>query len=113
MSDLGEYFRDVRELGRIDKRKRLDRSANQDTLDEARALAAQHGMSLSPYDAGAYHYQLREMRPGGWIVNLYPSTGRIYQDANRPGPYLRVPRNWTLLDVVRAAAVCVKRGVKV
>ena len=47
-----------------------------------------------------------------WLLNIYPGNRRLYHDQNRMGPFLSVPDDWTLLDVVRAA-VERERGAEV
>jgi hypothetical protein len=55
------------------------------------------------------HYQLSP-HDGRWLLNVYPSNRRLYRDPNRENaPYLDLPDNWTLLDVVRAAAEVLER----
>ncbi len=57
------------------------------------------------------HYQISS--PDGWMVNLYPTTGRIWEDRGRliPGPPLDLPCGWTLMDAVRVAAERVGKSV--
>lgn len=73
------------------------------TYAEAKALGAQHGLRLTHPSDGCY--QLRSSR--GWIVNLFPRRKQahplILHDRHHRGPYLQVPADWTLLDVVQAA----------
>jgi len=74
------------------------------TRDEAERLAAEHGMRLTNPSDGCY--QLRHLA-AGWIVNAYPrrkgAFPRLYHDPHHRGPFLDVPEQWTLLDVVQAA----------
>lgn len=49
------------------------------------------------------HYSL-EHRERKCRLNLYPGKRRLYWDKERPkGPHLKVERDWTLMDIVRAA----------
>lgn len=66
------------------------------TFDEAKAMAESNGMALIRHSKT--HFQLRRER---WIINLYPTTGTIYHDRNKPGPSIVVSKNWTLLEVVQ------------
>lgn len=81
------------------------------TFSEAKALAVQHGFTMSNPMVAVY-----QLRHAGrkWIYNLYPKPGkpapRIFQDPNRRGPFLNVPRCWTLLDVVKAAIVALEQA---
>ena len=81
------------------------------TFDEAEQTAAAHGLRLTNPSAGVY--QLRSDRQG-WIINLYPrrqgATGRIYHDPHHRGPFLPLPCDWTLLDVVLAAVAAERNG---
>ncbi len=74
------------------------------TMREAADLAHRNGMTLRNHSDGCY--QLRHVAKG-WIINLYPRHGgfspRVYHDPHHRGPFLALPRMWTLLDVVRAA----------
>jgi hypothetical protein len=74
------------------------------TFESAEQLAAANGMILTNPSDGCY--QLRHI-VRRWIINLYPRTTgftpRAYHDPHKPGPFLRLPKNWTLLDAVKAA----------
>ena len=48
------------------------------------------------------HYQLSPM-DWSWILNIYPGNRRLYSDRTKVAPYLNVPDNWGLMDVVKAA----------
>ena len=78
---------------------RADSAASQ--FAEAAYLADGSGMLL--LRRTQYHFQLLHQRDG-WIVNIYPSNRRIYHDKNHRGPFLKLPHDWDLLSVVRAAA---------
>ncbi len=79
------------------------------TFDAAAKLASENEMRLTNPSAGCF--QLRHHR-FNWIINLYPRhngrTPRVYNDRSRPGPFLKMPSLWTLLDAVEAAIVAVK-----
>jgi len=74
----------------------------------AQDLAEQHGMTLVRHCAT--HYALTSA--DGDIWNLWPTTGKIMGDINHRGPFLKVKRPWTFLDVVKAA-IEAKARVKV
>ena len=81
------------------------RSARMDAADaqfeEARRIAGDSGLALRQCDL--IHYQLAPL-DGSWLLNIYPSNRRLYRDPNRAkAPYLRLPDEWTLLEVVIAA----------
>jgi hypothetical protein len=82
---------------------------SEQTFDEAKALAAQNGMTLINPSDGCY--QLRCDNPD-WIVNMYPrrsgGSPRMYWDPNHRGPFLKLPEDWTLLDGVKAAVEAAK-----
>jgi len=69
-------------------------------FQEAQMLAQSGGLLLCRFTS--VHYQLSP-RDRSWVLNIYPSNRRLYHDKSRPGPFLRVRANWTLLDVVTAA----------
>lgn len=73
------------------------------TFDEACRLGAENGIALTNPSDGCY--QMRHS--SGWIINIYPrrngGSPRMYHDKHRPGPFLKLPENWTILDAVRAA----------
>jgi len=83
---------------------KVQRASNRDLAgklyNEARLLAMQHQMILIAFTET--HYQLRSSN--GWILNIYPCNRRLYFDRkHKTPPYLRLPDEWTLLDVVKAA----------
>lgn len=87
----------------IKHRKQRNLQASEDVFKEAAILAAANHCALNRMPNG-YHYQLvciNGDRPD-YIYNLYPSTQRIYADPKHRGPFLQVPKPWTLLDVVKA-----------
>lgn len=53
------------------------------------------------------HYQLiAPTKLDGWLLNIYPTTRRLYSPKQRQAPYLRyLPNDWQLLDIVKAAIV--------
>ena len=60
------------------------------------------------------HYQIR--KPRGWLINVYPSNGRIYPDPKRGrSPWIKVdwdkPGGLTAVDFVRAA-IAAETGAK-
>lgn len=80
------------------------------TFVEARAAALQGGMILMRHTE--QHYSLRERRPRGWILHVYPGNRRLYRDKGRPvrTPFLALPAHWSLRDVVRAAVKAAGKG---
>ena len=74
--------------------------------DEAVALAYANNCALQrmPARYPRYHFQLICFDGSGseYIYNLYPTVQRIYSDPKHRGPFLKVNRPWTLLDVVKA-----------
>ncbi|MBA7654985.1 hypothetical protein ES703_62881 [subsurface metagenome] len=78
------------------------------TFDEAAKLAKDNSWLLEKMPA-EYHFQLAFFDKGcaEFIYNLYPTTQKIYSDPKHLGPFLKVVKPWTLLDVVKAA---VKNG---
>lgn len=88
------------------QQKQVHLQASEDTFDEAVELAEESGSCSLQQMPGRYHYQLfcyGKNENHDHIYNLYPSTQRIYSDPNHRGPFLKVKKPWTLLDVVKAA----------
>lgn len=56
------------------------------------------------------HYSLRH--PLGWQLNIYPGNRRIWSDKRHlpRAPYVDVPADWTLDDVLDAVAKAMKGG---
>ena len=87
-----------------DKAARRDQAA----IDWTKAFIAAKDSGMTLKRCTDQHYQLSH--PHGWLLNIYPGNRRLYHDKNRAkGPFLNVPHDWTLPDVVNAAA---KQGGK-
>lgn len=58
-----------------------------------------------------YHFQIRHDGAPFWLIEVYPSNLRIYRQKRfyNIAPHLRLPSEWTLLDVARATARAVHR----
>jgi hypothetical protein len=65
---------------------------------EAQRRAAAISLTLKRHTD--VHYQL--CGPG-WIINVYPGKQRIWGPKTDKSPYLKLPADWGLLDVVGAA----------
>jgi len=74
----------------------------QAAIDWTKAFIAAKDSGMTLKQHSDQHYQLSH--PDGWLLNIYPGNRRLYHDKNRKGPFLQVPLEWTLLDVVNAAA---------
>ncbi len=84
-------------LGQLIRWQNLQRSVQ--VFDAARILAEQYGMTLTAMTGT--HYQLRHR--SGWIVNLYPSSQKIYVDPHHDNaPYIEdyLPDSWDVLMLV-------------
>lgn len=97
MSDEGEMWK--QEKARRTKGKRQRRAVSSRLFDRAQGLAEAHGLVLLRHTE--VHYSLR--KPDAWMIELYPGNGRIYSPKLHRGPYLDLPRPWTVLDAVKAA----------
>ncbi|MEN0109238.1 MAG: hypothetical protein AAF805_00800 [Planctomycetota bacterium] len=80
-------------------------------FDQAEALAAGAGLRLRR--STDEHYQLTPLG-GGWLLNLYPRSGkrkpRVYRDTNLArAPYLAMRERWDLIDAIRAAVRTTRR----
>lgn len=96
MSDYGDLCKELRSEKQARNAER-HRKATDDYVP-ARSLAEDHHWTLRNHDG--QHFAL--LGPG-WILNLWPSSGRWQYDPNHRGPPLHIPKSWTLLDVVHAA----------
>lgn len=99
MSDIGEVFAGLRTLEQ--ERRKSNRQAATVQASEAIALASASSLILTRHSDA--HYTLR-CDHQDWTLNVYPGNRRIHGSHNydRP-PYLKLPKEWTLLDVVKAA----------
>jgi len=85
------------------RRKQERLQASEDVFDEAVKLARESGACSLQRTPAAYHYQLvRYGENHEHIYNLYPTTQRIYTVPKHRGPFLQIPKPWTVLDVVKA-----------
>lgn len=98
MSELGEVFRALRENRQADGSNR--RLSAEEELSAAQEIASASGVELR--QCSWTHYQL-SAGAGRPLLNIYPGNRRIYSDPNRRWPFVRVRRNWSLVDVVQAA----------
>jgi hypothetical protein len=104
MNEDYDVYRVLRAKRQRDGEKRRE-SAN-DIFREAQQLAAQAGLTLMQHTDA--HYSLSNA-PNGWLVNVYPGNRRLYHDRKRPkAPFLRLERNWSLVEVVNAAIAAMK-----
>lgn len=86
------------------KRKRAHLQASEFDFDKAVELARESGSCSLRRMPATYHFQLICYGEDyEYIYNLYPSTQRIYTDSKHRGPFLRISKPWTVLDVVKAA----------
>lgn len=99
MNDEYEFFKSLKkEQGKSAKDRR---TLNMQIFEEARKLAYEHGMILIQHTD--VHYTLSA---NNWRLNLYPGNQRLYHDKkHKKPPFLEVPENWTLKDIVDA---CIK-----
>jgi len=76
-------------------------------FDAAQRLADLHGLVLRRCTESHYQLSLHN----GWLQNIYPGNCRLYWDRqHEKPPWLHLPDNWSLLDVVRAAVEEIKKG---
>ena len=103
MSDTTDVFQAIRADRQARGQANRERAIGD--FETARALAQQHGLALVQY--GEVHYALIRYANGKalWRHHLYPGNQRICMDRHMPAraPFLKVPADWTLADVVKAA----------
>jgi len=105
MSDTAEVYKLIAERERIRKGERRDLAAA--AFPDIRSRAEEHGLRLVRHTEA--HYQLRPA-DGSWILNICPGNRRLYSDPKKVAPWLSVPVDWTLLDVVNAAIAAERKG---
>lgn len=83
---------------RAQRQRRVDAARQQ--FKPAAILAAQNKLILR--QCSAVHYQLKCSNPE-WTINIYPSTQRLYNDRQLPGPFLDFDDvAFDLVDIVQA-----------
>lgn len=90
--------------------RQLEKSVRRDSASQqfiaARDLAAAYHLILHRCSDVHYHLMPTHRR---WLINVYPGNQRLYSDKSKPGgPYLKVPRPWDLLDVVKSAVAALE-----
>ena len=93
-----DFWRESKRV-RQERGERNRRTADHE-FEDARELARRHGMTLIMRCES--HYQLR--KPREWLQNIYPGNRRLYYDRNQrhKPPYVKLPENWGIIDVVKA-----------
>ncbi len=82
-------------------RRQNRRKRSGDVADAASRLATEKGLVF--IQCSDIHYQIGIR--GSWLLNVWPSTGKILSDPHRPcAPYVELPDEWTILDVVKGLA---------
>lgn len=77
------------------------RESNALLYGQAQQKASQAGMILEQHTD--VHYSLQS-QTYGWRLNIYPGNRRLYHDRqHKKPPFLKVPPDWNLLDVIDAA----------
>lgn len=94
-----EVFKLLRQERSLDGSAR--REVNARLYGQARQKAAQAGLVLEQHTD--VHYSLQSQMHG-WRLNIYPGNRRLYHDRqHKKPPFLKVPPEWNLLDVIDAA----------
>jgi len=90
----------LNELKNQRKRERLQ--ASEDVFAQAVRLARESGSCSLERMPARYHFQLVCFGENhDHIYNLYPTTQKIHLDPRHKGPFIRVTKPWTVLDVVK------------
>lgn len=101
MSESVEAMRDQGLVARETNRDRVTQFLA--SFEPAKKLAEEHGMRLTNSSPGCY--QLSRSDPD-WLYNLYPKVNghvpRVWVDPKHPSPFLTLPYQWDLLDVVKS-----------
>ena len=108
MSDLGDYWRDVKPIMKREAAKaRADNwEATDSEYQQAAVMAESLGFRLK--DSG----NQINVYGDGWVIQFYPGNQRLYAPKNnkKKAPFLRLPHDhpFTILDVVKALADHIK-----
>lgn len=88
----------------IQEERHVRRRQAADDFSDAARLANEHGLVLTQCTEA--HYQIRAFEDGHvcWLYNVYPGKRRIWPDRKYRGPFIHLPMNWGLVDVVEAVA---------
>ena len=106
MNDWDEYNAEKR------RQKAENYNKSMAIFEEAQKLAAANGFELARRSSPWHFtltYKIRAYTK--WLYNIYPSNQRIYVDPNFKGPFLKLTKPWTLLEVVNAAISQVKDAI--
>lgn len=71
------------------------------TADYDQAVLVAKGFDMKLVRHSEIHYTLRPAN-NGWLLNIYPGNKRLYYDRKygKP-PFIPLPLNWSLVDVVK------------
>lgn len=104
-SEIGQVWQGLRHAEGIKRTHR--RLAAARGYPQLARQARQAGMKLRMCSEA--HYRLEAQ---GWAIDIYPGNRRIYNPPGpRRGPFLRLPAEWNLGDVIDAAINVVKGAV--
>ena len=101
MGEAIEWLQDNKFVSREVNRERVQKFIA--SFEPARKLAEEHGMTLNNPGDGIYVLRRKDHH---WTYHLYPKSSghapRVWVDPNRPCPFLKLPYQWDLLDVVKS-----------
>ena len=103
MSDIGEQYRALGEVRRLQKRERRNLATKQ--YKQVKFLAEQNGFKLQRFTDTHYRISCEH-----WELNLYPGNLRIHRSKGTVAPMLDVPKEWTLTDIVEATMATGERN---
>ena len=97
MSDIIDGFKAMADIDKQDREVARAKAAIE--FVTVRDFAKSAGLTLRAHTEA--HYSLRGC---GYILNIYPGNRRLYYDrSHRKPPFLKLPDEWSLLNVVQAA----------
>ncbi len=93
----------------IQAEKKANLQASMEVFSEAADLAFNNNWLLVA--KSNFHFQLKQL-DGRALYNIYPSNQRIYVDNQHKkySRFLKLPLEWTLLDVVKKVIELRKQG---
>ena len=102
MSETLNTYRAIAE--HVKNRSHLSRNEAEGQFRRAAELASNNGMRLLRRSHD--HYQLIGPASCPFLQNIYPGNRRLYYDRNhKKPPFVDLPSEWSLRDVVKAHAV--------
>lgn len=76
------------------------RARSKELFDESLKVAWDNNIRLQRFSDAHY----RVTHADGWELEVYPGNRRIYRRKHSKAPFVELPEDWTILDVVKGVA---------